>query len=120
MRGAGVERLHFEHLVLRRAGEQRLRILGIPLLATIATETASPGLLRKAMPRPRASSSGKTKTQKTTSGSRFSSSMRAMRRWEYPDHRPLRRGGVGFCFSIFVGVSWATVIHFDSRSLCRP
>jgi hypothetical protein len=62
-----------------------------PAPSITTTEVMSAGLLRKAMPRPAASSSGKTKTQNTTSGSRLSSMMRAQSRWRYPVQRPLRR-----------------------------
>jgi hypothetical protein len=51
-----------------------------PAPSITTTEVTSAGLLRKAMPNPAASSSGKMKTQNTTSGSRLSSSMRAQSR----------------------------------------
>src|SRR6266478_4207131 len=66
-----------------------------PSPAITTTDVTSAGLLRKAMPNPAASSSGKMKTQNTTSGSRLSSRMRAHSRCRYPDQRSLWRAGPG-------------------------
>src|SRR5437899_3512806 len=86
---------------------------------TIATRVASLGLLRKAIPRPSASSSGNTNTQKTTSGSRLSSSIRAMSKCVYPDQRPFRFGGRPRGRLVVVtGVSCATLIE-DCLQLLR-
>src|SRR5207249_6884756 len=51
-----------------------------PAAATTPTAISSGGLLRKATPRPTARRIGKTNTQKTTSGSRISSRIRARTR----------------------------------------
>ena len=64
------------HMPSLRRGEER--IMGV--LPTMAMGVTSAGLLRNARPSPRASSTGKPNTQKMTSGSRLSSSNRAINR----------------------------------------
>src|SRR5258708_3018692 len=97
-----------------------------PSPAITTTDVTSAGLLRKAMPNPAASSSGKMKTQNTTSGSRLSSIMRAQSRCRYPDQRPLWRterlgwpgfGVVGVGSGVFgvSGVVVSVAIYFSRR-----
>src|SRR5262249_60881879 len=84
-----------------------------------ATEVVSAGLLRKAIPSPSASSSGKTKTQKMISGSRFSSSIRAQSKCQKPAQRPLRKAGAcGGLGSSTLGVV-GSVIAIESSTNCQ-
>ena len=99
---------------LARRGRRRLRLTLCPLACC-----------GRRSPRPRASNSGKAKTQNRTSGSRFNSRMRAARSWAKPDQRPF----CGGCFGVDAGfvLSWPFrfVFNFFNNSgrysvLCCP